>query len=113
MIRASALELTDASLPEEDEARIGRILKSAPEVKGFHCLRTRKSGSYRLLDVHLLFDGNMHLSHVHAVCDELEGRIRKAFGGFDIVIHPEPEGIHSPESKVSHYEESKQEMADT
>lgn len=109
MIRASALELTDASLSEEDEERIGRILKSAPEVRGYHCLRTRRSGSYRLLDVHLLFDGNMHLAHVHAVCDELEGRIRKAFGGFDIVIHPEPDGIHQPESKVSRYEDSKQE----
>jgi divalent metal cation (Fe/Co/Zn/Cd) transporter len=61
-----------------------------------------------LLDVHLLFDGNMHLAHVHAICDELEGRIRRAFGGFDIVIHREPAGLHEPESKVSRYEEAKQ-----
>ena len=47
------------------------------------------------------------LSHVTSEY-ELEGRIRKAFGGFDIVIHPEPAGLHEPENKVSKYEEAKQ-----
>ena len=64
------------------------------------------SGSYKLLDVHVLFNGNMHLSHVHAVCDELEEKIRAELGTFDILIHPEPAGDHKPESKERQYEES-------
>lgn len=107
MIRSASLELTDASLPEEEEERIGAILKSAPEVKGIHCLRTRKSGSCKLLDVHLLFDGSMHLSRVHAVCDELEEKIRQSFGTFDVVIHPEPFEGHRPETKAMLYLESR------
>lgn len=106
MVTESAMELTDASLPEEQEAHIVQIIESVPEVKSCHCLRTRKSGSYKLLDVHVLFDGNMHLSHVHAVCDELEEKIREELGTFDILIHPEPAGSHDPETKSSHYEES-------
>lgn len=106
MVMESVQELTDASLPEEDEERIGAIIASEPEVLGYHCLRTRHSGSYRLLDVHVTFDGNMHLSHVHAVCDELEQKIRSAFGTFDIMIHPEPAGSHTPETKVTQFEES-------
>ena len=106
MVRSASLELTDASLPEEDEQRIGEILSSAPEVKGYHCLRTRRSGTYKLLDVHLLFDGNMHLSQVHAICDELEEKIRADFGTFDIVIHSEPVGDHTPETKAMQYRES-------
>ena len=54
----------------------------------------------------VLFDGTMHLSQVHAICDELEQLIRKEFGTFDIMIHPEPAGYHDVETKVSLYEES-------
>ena len=111
MVTESAMELTDASLPAEQEQRITQIIESVPEVRSCHCLRTRKSGSYKLLDVHVLFDGNMHLSHVHAVCDELEELIRAELGTFDILIHPEPDGSHAPETKSSHYEESQQKIA--
>lgn len=106
MVVESAMELTDASLPEDQENRIMEIIDSVPEVESCHCLRTRKSGSYKLLDVHVLFNGNMHLSHVHAVCDELEEKIRAELGTFDILIHPEPAGDHQPESKERQYEES-------
>lgn len=106
MVMESAMELTDASLPEEQENRIVAIIESVPEVESCHCLRTRKSGSYKLLDVHVLFDGNMHLSRVHAVCDELEEKIRAELGTFDILIHPEPAGAHDPETKSSQYEDS-------
>lgn len=106
MVAESAMELTDASLPAEQEARIVKIIESVPEVKSCHCLRTRKSGSYKLLDVHVLFNGSMPLSQVHAICDELEAMIRAELGAFDILIHPEPIGSHPPESKSSHYEQS-------
>ena len=35
-----------------------------------------------------------------------EQLIRKEFGTFDIMIHPEPAGYHDVETKVSLYEES-------
>lgn len=107
MVVDSTMELTDVSLPEEQEDRIMAIIDSIPEVKGCHCLRTRKSGSYKLLDVHVLFDGNMHLAQVHAICDELEEEIRAEFGAFDILIHPEPAGNHEPETKAAQYEFAK------
>lgn len=94
MARDAVMELTDASLPEDEEAQLGKILSSAPEVTGFHCLRTRRSGTRKLLDVHLLFPGGMELRRVHAVCDELEQRIRQEFGTIDILIHAEPDGHH-------------------
>lgn len=106
MVIDSTMQLTDASLPENEEERIRKIIESVPEVRGCHCLRTRRSGSYKLLDVHVLFDGTMHLSQVHAICDELEQLIRQEFGTFDIMIHPEPDGYHSKETKVSLYEEA-------
>ena len=103
MVRASVMELTDASLPLETEARIMFLIESVPEVRDCHCLRTRRSGSYKLLDVHVLFDGTMPLARVHAICDELEKRIRAEFGTFDVIIHPEPAESHEDETKESVY----------
>ena len=108
MVRESAMELTDASLPADEEARIMFLIESVPEVRDCHCLRTRRSGAYKLLDVHVLFDGTMHLAQVHAICDELEEKIRAEFGTFDIIIHPEPAERHQDETKVSLYEASHQ-----
>ena len=104
MVVDSARELTDTSLPPEDEARIGEIFSRHEAVVGYHCLRTRKSGSYKLLDVHVLFKGERTLEEVHLICDELEGKIREAFGTFDVLIHAEPEG-HT-ETKAAQYKKS-------
>lgn len=90
MVVDSAKELTDSSLSPEDEAVIGKIILGHEGLKGYHNLRTRKSGSYKLLDVHVTFDKDMHLEQVHNICDDIEQKIRKQFGGFDITIHPEP-----------------------
>ena len=108
MIRDSVLELTDASLPADEEARIMFLIESVPEVRECHCLRTRRSGSYKMLDVHVLFEGAMPLARVHAICDEVEKKIRREFGTFDIMIHPEPIEHHSDDTKVSQFYESQE-----
>ena len=106
MIVESTRELTDESLSPEEEYHLGELFESIPEVRGWHCLRTRKSGSYKLLDVHILFDGNMHLARVHAICDEIEQKVRGTFGTFDVLIHPEPVLGHTEDTKVSIYQEA-------
>lgn len=106
MIRESFGQLTDISLPPEEENRIKHLIERRSDVYGCHCLRTRRSGSYRLLDVHVLFDGNMRLTEVHKICDELESAIRRHLGTFDVLIHPEPANNHQPETQVSIYENS-------
>ena len=98
MVIESAKELTDTSLPEEEEMIIGEIFSRHDNVMGFHRLRTRRSGSYCLLDVHLIFAKDMSLEQVHQICDELEGEIKTALGSFDVLIHAEPSD-HHPEPK--------------
>lgn len=88
----SAKELTDVCLPMEDEQTIIKILKSNQNVLEFHKLRTRRSGSYRLIDVHLVLDKNMPLYKVHEICDEIEADLKDVLGRCDIVIHAEPCG---------------------
>lgn len=91
LARQAFLELTDAALPDEQIVKIENIIREIPEVQGLHAMRTRQSGAVKMLDVHVLFDGSMHLSRVHAVCDEIEERLHQnGFGTLDITIHPEP-----------------------
>lgn len=90
----SVSQLTDVSLPPEEEKMIIDILNKHAAVISFHQLRTRRSGSYRLVDMHLVLDKNMHLEVAHAVCDQLEEEIKAALGLCDVVIHIEPCDYH-------------------
>lgn len=94
MTRRSVLELTDVALPPEEEAAIEEIVASYPEVIAFHRLRTRRSGSWRQIDIHIILDKNMHLDKAHAVCDRIEAAIEKRLGRCDVVIHLEPCDYH-------------------
>lgn len=94
MTKKSLYELTDVALPPEEEKIIADILESHMEVISFHRLRTRRSGSYRLIDVHIILNKNMHLDKAHAVCDQLEAELKKELGLCDVVIHSEPCDYH-------------------
>ncbi len=90
MSKKSLYELTDISLPAEEEQVIVDVIKSHTEVISFHQLRTRRSGSWRLIDMHLILYKDMHLNKAHAVCDQIEAEIKEKLGPCDVVIHLEP-----------------------
>jgi cation diffusion facilitator family transporter len=90
MTRKSMRELTDAALPYEDQKMIRDIIENHPKVNDFHNLRTRRSGSKRMVDVHILLAADLTLQESHDVCDELEGRIKSLFTPCDVTIHQEP-----------------------
>ncbi len=90
MTMKSIYELTDVSLPLEEEEAIRTIVSSHPAVIAFHQLRTRRSGSFRLIDMHLVLKKDMHLDKAHAVCDEIEVLIKAEFNPCDVIIHLEP-----------------------
>lgn len=94
MTMKSMYELTDVSLPEEEEAAIRTIVNDHPAVIAFHQLRTRRSGSNRQIDMHLVLQKDMHLAKAHAVCDEIEAMIKCQFSPCDVIIHLEPCDYH-------------------
>jgi cation diffusion facilitator family transporter len=92
LIRGALGEIMDVRLPEEDEKQIHQsILARHPEVRGFHHLRTRRSGRQRYVEVHLLVDPARTLQEVHDLSDQIEGDIRKRLPGAIVTIHPEPD----------------------
>jgi cation diffusion facilitator family transporter len=94
MSKKSLYELTDISLPAEEEQMIVDVITSHTEVISFHQLRTRRSGSWRLIDMHLILYKDMHLNKAHAVCDQIEAEIKEKLGPCDVVIHLEPCDYH-------------------
>ncbi|KYZ75742.1 cation transporter [Anaerosporomusa subterranea] len=93
----SLYELTDISLPHHERDLIHDILATHPEVVSHHRLRTRRSGSLRQIDVHVLLDPGLRLDRAHAICDQVEAELESQLGSCDVVIHPEPAGSHERE----------------
>jgi cation diffusion facilitator family transporter len=92
VLRSSFGGLVDVKLPEEEEAAIRAAITehAGVEVVGFHKLRTRKAGSHRYIDVHLVMPRYVDLRTAHQMCDHLEIDIRQRLVRTDVTIHVEP-----------------------
>ena len=88
--RQSYQLLMDRELPVEDRRRILDICTSTPDVVAAHDLRTRSSGVAMFIQVHLEFDGNQTLHHVHSVADQVEAHIQAEYPKADVIIHQDP-----------------------
>jgi len=85
------MPLIDARLPQEEEDEIiGMIEKHGSDFLEFHDLRTRRAGSERHVDFHLVVHGNRSLEEVHRLCDQIETAIGERFPRAHTLIHPEP-----------------------
>lgn len=83
--------LMDTSLPVAEEESIRQaILEHCGDIAGFHALRTRKSGKWRYVDVHLVVPRDRSVNVAHQLCDHLEEDITKRLGGASVIIHVEP-----------------------
>lgn len=84
-------ELLEASLPEEKENEIIRLVMSVPGIKFVHNLRTRRIGNGIAVDLHAKMDGSLTLTEAHEKATAAEIEIKRAFGDNSIInIHMEP-----------------------
>jgi cation diffusion facilitator family transporter len=84
--------LVDVKLPEAEENTIRAAITEhfGRGVVGFHALRTRKAGSQRYIDLHLVMPKSISLEEAHQMCDHLEQDIRSRLPHTDVTIHVEP-----------------------
>lgn len=89
--RKSMGGLVDVRLPQAEEDIIAAsITEHLGEITGFHELRTRKSGSQRYIDLHLVLPKSVTLEEAHKLCDHLEGDIKSKLSNGLVTIHCEP-----------------------
>jgi cation diffusion facilitator family transporter len=92
IFREALSELIDTSLPEEDVAPIAECLAHEGHgVRGFHELKTRKSGREKYVDVHVLLDPSMTVSEAHRRLEEIEEHIREVIPEAVVSIHVDPD----------------------
>ena len=82
--------LADIALPPDEEQTLTRVLEAHPDVLSFHKLRTRKSGSHRHVDVHVLIADTHTFVEAHRLTEDLEDELRAALPNLHPIIHIEP-----------------------
>jgi cation diffusion facilitator family transporter len=83
--------LLDVRLSQSEEDKIRScIMEHGGQLVGFHDLRTRKAGSQRHIDLHLVVPKNVDVEEAHSLCDHLEQDIKQCLPRSDVVIHVEP-----------------------
>ncbi len=92
VLRRSFGGLVDTRLPEDEEQRIRDAITEhyGREVVSFHQLRTRKAGSHRYIDLHLVMPKHVTVEEAHNMCDHLEKDIEEKLVHTDVTIHVEP-----------------------
>jgi len=86
--------LMDRELPEEERNRIKEIALWHSDVLSIHDLRTRRSGPYRFVQMHLEFNGQLSLNRTHAVADAVEQQVMAEFPGAQVIVHQDPGTPH-------------------
>lgn len=91
ILRKSFSELIDRRLPEDEEDLIiSTIDEHTTQLAGYHKVRTRKAGSQRFVDLHLLLPKNISLEDAHNMADHIEHDIEDRLNGISVTIHLEP-----------------------
>jgi len=91
IIRKSYGGLMDVSLPESEQTAIEScLIEHSNSIVEFHRLRTRKAGSQRQIDFHLVTPKAVRVDDAHQLCDHLETDIEKILGNAEVNIHVEP-----------------------
>jgi cation diffusion facilitator family transporter len=91
LLRRSFDGLMDRALEADEVSRIrAAIDASMGEGMTYHALRTRRAGSQRYADFHLLVPGERSVAQAHDCEMMIAGAIEKAVPGIEVTTHIEP-----------------------
>lgn len=90
IIKESIDLLMDHELPDEDKQKIRAAVMEHPKTRGFHDLRTRRSGTTKFIQLHLELDSTLSLADAHAIADDVEHQLVELFPDAEVIIHEDP-----------------------
>lgn len=94
--------LMDTGLPDADLRTVIGVLEAEPAVLAYHKVRTRKSGSSRHIDAHVLVADDMTLSEAHELTERLEDEIRSKLPRAEVMLHTEPHDAEMEHQREHH-----------
>ncbi|MFO0973400.1 MAG: cation diffusion facilitator family transporter [Phycisphaerae bacterium] len=84
-------QLMDAALPDDEVARITAALEAfRSEFVEVHGMRTRRSGTDRHVDIHLVVDADTTVRDAHALSHRIEAALTTALPSTRLLVHIEP-----------------------
>jgi len=90
-------DLLDRGLPEETVEQVRKIIEGhRPMLVDFHDLRTRRAGSEKHVDFHVVVCREYKLEDAHRVADHLEKEVRLSLGNVHVVTHVDPCALECP-----------------
>lgn len=97
LLRRSFHGLMDAALTADELAKLRAAIQSnLPAGTTFHALRTRRGGTRRFADFHLLVPGSWSVQQTHDLSDAIQAAVSAVLPGLELTMHFEP--IESPAS---------------
>lgn len=83
--------LMDHALTLEEQEQIRTVIEATLAGSGaYHLLRTRRAGTRRFAEFHLLVDGDSSVRTAHHLAHRIESALTEAIPGLEVVIHIEP-----------------------
>lgn len=96
IFREASGQLLDRELSPEARRQIVELITRDPKVIGVHQLRTRASGPFVHMQMHVDLDPLLSLEAAHEVLVAAEKRVLEAFPSADIIMHADPRGKAEP-----------------
>ncbi len=96
VFREASGQLMDHELPDEVRAKIVELMTEDRRLTDVHQLRTRASGPFVHMQMHVDLDPELTLEAAHQVIAAAEKRVLHAFPSADIIIHADPRGRAEP-----------------
>lgn len=92
IFRAASSELIDTALDEETVSELRECLAHESHgMRGYHQLRTRRSGRQSHIDLHVLVDPALTVSQAHKLVEDLEHGIHDIIPGAVVTVHVDPD----------------------
>ena len=88
LLKRAFFPLLDIAWSDEEIKGLHKKLK---EMGGqFHDLRTRMSGNYRFIDIHVEMPADESVENAHKFCDQIEEELMSTYQNLTVNIHVEP-----------------------
>ena len=100
ILMESAQDLLDRELPLEVQDEIVRVVQEhSSDVLAYHGLRTRRAGSQKIVNLHLVLCKAISFEMSHQIVDHIEQDLSDAIPQSDVTIHADPCGEYCPGEK--------------
>lgn len=96
VFREASSQLMDHELSDDARADIVRLVTADGRLANVHQLRTRASGPFIHMQMHVDLDPDVTLEAAHQAIVAAENRILEVFPAADILIHADPQGRAEP-----------------